>query len=201
MIFRTLSNTRPQHVREQWERFSLSWDWVVWWWSADTQQPPDSHVVSSNYVRWFSLLDSETNLLLNFSEGHEHENDPHVRRGIVQWFIMFHLSHFLQMFTRTEVSVDVGPPPRLWDQTTYWVQHEEVEARAGAEGHQGGAAVQGVACTHDVVAWLQDVFLCWLVLWPRYLTWHNNEWPCTYTPTCCCCCVSPRNNWSNSFHL
>lgn len=48
-------------------------------------------------------------------------------------------------------------------EATHRVQHEEVEARAGAEGHQGGAAVQSVAGTHNVVAWLESVFVCGLV--------------------------------------
>lgn len=46
---------------------------------------------------------------------------------------------------------------------THRVQHEEVEAGTGAEGHQGGAAVQSVACTHNVVARLEGVFVCGLL--------------------------------------
>ena len=52
-----------------------------------------------------------------------------------------------------------------WGWCTHWVQHEEVEAGAGAEGHQGGAAVQGVACTNDILPWLQRIFLDGLPLW------------------------------------
>lgn len=46
---------------------------------------------------------------------------------------------------------------------TYRVQHEEVEACAGAEGHQCGAAIQSVACTHYVVSLLEGVFLLGLL--------------------------------------
>lgn len=46
---------------------------------------------------------------------------------------------------------------------THRVQHEEVEAGAGAQGHQGGAAVQSVACTHNVVARLEGIFVCRLL--------------------------------------
>lgn len=56
---------------------------------------------------------------------------------------------------------------------THRVQHEEVEAGAGAEGHQGGAAVQSVACTHYVVALLEGLFLCGLPLW--YLESSSGE--------------------------
>lgn len=46
---------------------------------------------------------------------------------------------------------------------TYRVQHEEVEACAGAEGHQCGAAIQSIACTHYVVSLLEGVFLLGLL--------------------------------------
>lgn len=48
-------------------------------------------------------------------------------------------------------------------EVTHRVQHEEVKAGAGAEGHQGGAAVQSVAGTHNVVARLESVFVCRLL--------------------------------------
>lgn len=42
---------------------------------------------------------------------------------------------------------------------THGVQHEEVEAGPGAEGHQRGAAVQRVARAHDSAPRLQGVLL------------------------------------------
>lgn len=47
-----------------------------------------------------------------------------------------------------------------WAWSTYRIQHEEVEAGTGAEGHQGGTAIQSVACTHHGVSWLEGIFLC-----------------------------------------
>lgn len=56
-----------------------------------------------------------------------------------------------------------GQSCRCLMEVTHRVQHEEVEAGAGAEGHQGGAAVQSVAGTHNVVARLERVFVCGLL--------------------------------------
>ena len=46
-----------------------------------------------------------------------------------------------------------------WTRPTHGIQHEEVEPGSGAEGHEGGAAVQSVAGTHDLAARLQRVLL------------------------------------------
>lgn len=44
------------------------------------------------------------------------------------------------------------------DRSTHRIECEEVDPGARGEGHQGGAAIEGVAGAHDVVALLQGVF-------------------------------------------
>lgn len=45
------------------------------------------------------------------------------------------------------------------DRSTHRIECEEVDPGARAEGHQGGAAIEGVAGAHDVIALLQGIFL------------------------------------------